>query len=323
MSETGTGDETVEGRGLSRREVLGGLGIAAAGGLVGATVTTWVDGDPSVVGSPAPSSTFVLDRGPEADADAFGDWAELIDALHAAPPGDKWIEVRSDVVVPAGSWDLDGAGFRGDRAQGVGLGPHGNPVVVRFADGAVLDNAGRLLAQSDIVLCSDSSTPVITIDDERSYYLADDAWVTSTVSPFFVVNAPSGTLVLLSFRTGSGLVHAVTADIGDERVASVEHRGDATLVVAMASGNNIFDDDTIVGTSVVVAAMSPAAGIRQPDLPRTGFRHRGTATVTPLVFSAAINVAYTPADAGHWSGRPGDVGAALDELAARIDALGG
>lgn len=315
--------EVAEGRGLSRRHVLGGLGIAAAGGLVGAGVTTWVEGDPSVVASPAPSSTFVFDPGPGADADAFARWADLVDAVHAAPPGDKWIEVRQNLVVPSGSWDLDGAGFRGDRARGVGLGPHGNPVVVRFAEGARLENAGRLLAQGDIVLCSDSAAPVIAIDDERSYYLADDAWVTSTVSPFFVVRAPAGTLVLLSFRTGSGLVHASTADLGEERVASVDHRGDATLVVAMASGNNIFDDDTVVGTSVVIAAMSPAAGIRQPDLPRTGFRHRGTATVTPLVFSAAVNVAYTPTDAGRWSGPPGNVGEALDELAARLDALEG
>lgn len=107
--------------------------------------------------------------------------------------------MRRDAVVPPGEWDLDGAGFRGNQAQGVGLAPHGHPV----------------------------------------------------------------------------------------------------------------------------AAISPAAGIRQPDLPRTGFRHRRAATVTPLLFSAAVNVAYTPAAAGHWVGSPGDVGAALDELAERLDALGG
>lgn len=311
------------GSGISRRRLLGGVGAATLGGVAGAGVATWLEGDPSVTTAEGPSTVFVLDTGPDADPDAFRDWRDLVGAIQDAPPGDKCIEVRHDAVVPAGEWDLDGAGFRGNQAQGVGLAPHGHPVVLRFADGARLRNAGRLLAVAGIVLCSDSSDAIITIDDERSHYFADDAWVTSTTAPFFTVTAPAGTLVLLSFRTGSGLVHASTAGIGEAEVESVDHRGDATLVVAMASGNNIFDDDTVAGTSVVIAAISPAAGIRQPDLPRTGFRHRGTTTVTPLLFSAAANVAYTPADAGHWVGAPADVGAALDELAERLDALGG
>ena len=320
-------DAAVHGGGasaLTRRSVLRGLGVAVAGGAVGATAATLVDDAEAPGGSGPGAATFVWDPGEGADPDAYGTWESVVDALHAAPPGDKWIEVRRDVVVPRGTWDLDGAGFRGDGANGVGLAPYGNPVLVRFADGARLERAGRLLALNDIVLCSDSSEPVVVIDDERSHYFADDAWVTSTVSPFFEVTAPAGTLVLFSFRTGSGLVHASTAGIDRiDRIdlESIEHRGGATLIVAMASGNNIFDDDTVRGTSVVIAGISAAAGIRQPDLPRTGFRHRRTASVTPLLFSVAENVAYRPGSPDHWPQAPTDVAGALDALAARLDAL--
>ena len=310
-----------EGRRVDRRALLAGLGGATVGGLAGAGVSAWLDDDPSATASDGPTTTFVLDPGADADPGSFRDWEPLVAALGSAPPGDKWIEVRRDALVPPGDWDLAGAGFRGDRANGVGLAPNGTPVVLRFADGARLEDAGRLLAQGDIVLCSDSAEPVIGIDDERSHYFADDAWVTSTAGPFFEVTAPAGTLVLLSFRTGSGLVHASTAGVGDADVPSLRHRGQATLIVAMASGNNIFDDDTVEGTSVVIAAISPAAGVRQADLPRSGFRHAGTDTVMELVFSTAVNVSYRPGQPAHWTSGPTDVAAALDELAARLDAL--
>jgi hypothetical protein len=91
----------------------------------------------------------------------------------------------------------------------------------------------------------------------------------------------------------------------------------------MASGNNIFDDDTITGNGVVIAAISPAAGIRYPATPRTGFVHRGVTEVTPLLFSTAENVEVKPARREDWPERPTDVAHALDLLAARVAALEG
>ncbi|MBL8774581.1 MAG: hypothetical protein JNK12_01565 [Acidimicrobiales bacterium] len=305
---------------LTRRSLLRGLGLATAGGVLGAAAVGRFD-DGTSEGAAAAARAFVWDPGEGADEGALSSWEEVVDAVRAAPPGDKWIEVRQDVEVPSGSWDIDGAGFRGDRANGVGLAPHGNPVIVRFADGARLEHPGRLLAINDVVLCSESSEPVVVIDQEQSHYFADDAWVTSTDHPFFEVTAPAGTLVLFSFRTGSGLVHAATAGIGSTRVESIDHQGEAALIVAMASGNNIFDDDTVRGTSVVIAGISSAAGIRQPELPRTGFRHRGADSASAVVFSVAENVGYRPANPADWPEAPTDVAEALDLLAARVAAL--
>jgi hypothetical protein len=71
-------------------------------------------------------------------------------------------------------------------------------VFLTFADGARLANASRHLARDGIVLWSDASAPVITVDDERSYYFEDDAWVVSTDAAFFEVTTGSGILVLFS-----------------------------------------------------------------------------------------------------------------------------
>lgn len=305
---------------LPRRSVLKGLGVVAASASAGAVAGAVVAEGASADDEPL---DFVFDPGGGGGEGGFVEWDALVHALGNAPPGDKWVAVVDGAIVPPGTWDIQGAGFRGQGASGVGLPPNGTPTVVRFADGARLVNASRHLARDGIVLRSESSEPVITVDDERSYYFEDDAWVVSTDAAFFEVTTTGGTLVLFSFRTGSGLVHASTAEQEGPDRASIDHTGSATLIVAMASGNNIFDDDTVDGNAVVIAAISSAAGIREPSRPRSGFRHRGATSVTQLLFSAAENVHVEPARPEHWPDAPTDVAAALDLLAARISALEG
>jgi hypothetical protein len=89
----------------------------------------------------------------------------------------------------------------------------------------------------------------------------------------------------------------------------------------MASGNNIFDDDTVRGNGVVIAAISAAAGIRDPMTPRAGFDHRDCRPVTTLLFSAAENVEVHPGRPADWPDAPRDVGHALDLLAERVHRL--
>lgn len=321
---TAAPEPPTDGR-LSRRRALTGLGVLAASATSGAVAATWVDGERAGDEGTGGGDLLEYVYGEVSDPaeGRFDDWEALTRALAEAPPGDKWIAVESDRSVPAGRWDLHGAGFRGDEAARVGLPPHGNPVILTFEDGARLDNASRHFARDGIVLWSDSSSPVVTVDDERSYYFADDSWVVSTDAAFFEVTTTGGTLVLFSFRTGSGLVRASTTGLPGRDRESIDHTGSATLIVAMASGNNIFDDDTVKGSGVVIAAMSPAAGIREPDQPRGGFAHRGAADVRTLLFSSAENVAYRPANPGDWPRPPSDVAGALDQLAARLAALEG
>ena len=304
--------------GWSRRSVLRGLGVVGASAATGAVAGARAGAD---TGSDPPIDYAY---GGEDDGEGrFDDWGELVAALGEAPPGDKWVAVDGDATVPAGTWDLNGAGFRGREDAGVGLPPNGHPVVLRFADGARLVNPSRRFARDGIVLLSASRSPVVTIDDERSYYFEDDAWVASTAGAFFEVTADAGTLVLFSFRTGSGLVHAGTAGETGPARPSIHHRGSATVIVALATGNHIFDDDTISGNGVVVAAISSAAGIREPGAPRGGFRHRDAASVTPLLFSTAENVAVTPSRPQDWPEAPTDLARAVDLLAARVAALEG
>ena len=301
----------------SRRVVLrqvGNLGVAAAAGAIAATLVD--DSPPSA--SENHRLTFVYGGGGRGHYD---DWATLVGDLADAPPGDKWIEVGADAVVPAGTWDLRGAGFRGRRATGVGPPPWGNPVILRFADGAVVQNASRHLGRDGIVLWSDSAASVIVVDDERSYYFEDDTWVVSTDAAFFEVTAEGDIPVLFSFRTASGLLHEATTELGDSRQPSIEHTGSAMLLVAMASGNNLFDDDTIAGNDVYIAVFASAAGMRDGLGTRAGFSHRAAASVTPLLFSTAENIRVDPAQPRDWPEQPTDVGHALDLLAARVASL--
>lgn len=296
-----------------------GLGVVAASAATGAVTASLVDRtDDEIDGD---LLEYVYGTVSDPAEGRFTDWEDLIRALAGAPPGDKWIAVDANGEVPAGRWDVNSAGFRGRQSARVGLPPNGNPMVLTFAEGARIDNASRHFARDGILLWSESSTPVVTVDDERSYYFEDDAWVTSTRAAFFEVTAPAGTLVLFSFRTGSGLVRASTTQRPGRDRESIDHTGSATLIVAMASGNNIFDDDTVKGNGVVIAGISSAAGMREPDLPRGGFSHRRSASVTPLLFSAAENIGLRPARPADWHLPPADVGGALDELAARIAAL--
>ncbi len=309
---------------LSRRQALTGLGVVAASATTGALTAALIDdGGGQDVAAAVDLLEYVYGETSDPAEGRFNDWEELIRAVAEAPPGDKWVAVETDRAVPRGRWDLNGAGFRGDEAERVGLPPHGNPVIVTFEDGARLENASRHFARDGIVLWSESSRPVVTVDDERSYYFADDAWVVSTDAAFFEVTATASTLVLFSFRTGSGLVRASTTGLPGRDRESIDHTGAATLIIAMASGNNIFDDDTVKGNGVVIAAMSPAAGIREPDQPRGGFSHRNASNVTTLLFSTAENVAYQPANPADWPQVPGDVASALDRLASRLTALEG
>lgn len=306
---------------VSRRSALKGLGVVAASAATGAAVASWVDGggrdqDDDLL-------EYVYGDVAEPAEGRFTDWEDLLRALGEAPPGDKWIAVETNGTVPAGRWDLNGAGFRGRGADRVGLQPNGHPIVLTFADGARLDNVSRHFARDGILLWSDSSAPVVIVDDERSYYFEDDAWVASTNAAFFEVTATDGTLVLFSFRTGSGLVLASTTERPGRDRESIDHTGSGTVIVAMASGNNIFDDDTVKGNGVVIAAIAPAAGIRHPDEPRGGFTHRRSTSVTPLLFSSAENLAYRPSRPADWDPAPADVAGALDQLAARLAALEG
>lgn len=235
-----------------------------SGSSVDVTATFPGDDDPSTVTLNVALADLIASIGtgggtgptiPFANGD---DWAALVDQLR---PGMSIEVIGTDAEVPAGEWDLNGAGFVGEGV--LGIGPNGNSTLT-FQEGASIINPARRLASQCVELVSASSAPVyVAPATVTSIYLDDDALLSSLDAPFILV--PNGASLLCSVSTGSGFLTG-------ENVLRVDTGGFTYVVYAY--GNTSMADDTISADgTVIILIVSPAGPVPNPFGPAQGLSH--------------------------------------------------
>jgi hypothetical protein len=285
--------------GADGRGRRGFLAASAVGAAAAALLATPRDAAAQATGSGF--TTFVFDPNSPPDLNRYSDWALLMEAVGAAPHGTKEIRIECTLAdrfrVPPGTWDLNGATLEGrgtPTATGISF--------LEFGDGTYLTNPGTLFLSHGMYVRTVSTTPIMTIVDDRMIELFGDVAVFSDRSPFFHVETPADRLVVFAIETGPGFsdprLHAQLAPATFS--PSVHNAGTRPVVVGLQKSTSDMSDGTLSGPGgFVMLTLTPTAGVtvgQGPDEPafRTGYKHPQAAFVVELNYNRAFNIALNP-----------------------------
>lgn len=237
-----------------------------------------------------PTVVFVFNTSATPGSNVYNDWASLIAAVGAVAGCAKCICFEQDETIPAGTWDLNQSTMRGPEV------PDHGALVITFADGAKLTNPNAEFASHGLKLYTVSTEPVFTITSNQYAYLDFHVEIAaSAAAPFFHVDAPTATTVLIGLSRGSGLFLPSHLDppISDGDGPGATVASGSTLVVADLIGNTNLDDDVISGAGSglrIVTTPTVANGTPFP----TGDSQSGLGSWTVILLDQASRVAVDP-----------------------------
>jgi hypothetical protein len=289
-------------------------------------------------GGPADGNTpyvFVYDTTQAADANRYDDWATLIAAVGDVH-GPKIIQIDGQETVPAGAWDLNGAGFRGNGVGHGAFGVSGTGAQLTFEDGATITNPSSDFASDGIQLVSASDDHVLEITEAATLIFSRNSYVMSVKldgltdpAPFIRVGHSSGTVQLVN-EYDSGwttsfpvLPPAFTQNapifLDHQAFVFTEFR-DRAGVIGASDASILGDTILTTGNGVAVRYIetllidgpdgSLISAASQPLL------DAGAGYALVALSSNSYLASYTPFDPSQWTTAPTNTAQALDMIAA-------